>query len=264
MSAVKNVGATRAGRQSGPKTARGKASSSRNAQKHGLLSRDLILPGESREEFDDVVASLIAELRPVGLLERSLVERIAVSLWRQRRLVKAESAGIELRATEKFGPAVLEFRNYLGDAARITDAQKALEREGDASWVAELSADIAKFDPLKHASLDLFAKACPLAYDYLKSEADRVRYPVRDYLQTKFGNLGAFVEYWKDFLERSAHSQEIVALFRESRRLPNNPDVLIRYQSGLDNEVYKAMRALREAQTYRLATIEVVPGEGGG
>jgi hypothetical protein len=37
------------------------------------------------------------ELRPLGILELSLVEKIAISLWRQRRLVCAETATLELR-----------------------------------------------------------------------------------------------------------------------------------------------------------------------
>jgi hypothetical protein len=47
-------------------------------------------------------------------------------------------------------------------------------------------------------------------------------------------------------------------------RLPSENSVESRYQSGLDNELYKAMRALREAQTYRLATTDVAPGWDGG
>ena len=39
---------------------------------------------------------LQVQLRPVGALELSLVERIAVSLWRQRRLVNAETAAIAI------------------------------------------------------------------------------------------------------------------------------------------------------------------------
>jgi hypothetical protein len=35
---------------------------------------------------------------PVGIVERTLVERICVSIWRQRRLVRAETAGLALAA----------------------------------------------------------------------------------------------------------------------------------------------------------------------
>jgi hypothetical protein len=103
--------------QTGPKSARGKLNSSRNSQKHGLLSRDLIIAGESREEFDQLFSGLQSELRPVGLLENTLVEWIAVTIWWQKRLVEAESAGINLWAAEKFGQIGLEFGNFLADGA---------------------------------------------------------------------------------------------------------------------------------------------------
>ena len=39
---------------------------------------------------------------------------------------------------------------------------------------------------------------------------------------------------------------------RQSALLPQQADVLGRYQSSLDNDMYKAMRALREAQRHRM------------
>jgi hypothetical protein len=38
--------------------------------------------------------------------------------------------------------------------------------------------------------------------------------------------------------------------------VPNESDKLSRYQSSLDNELYKAMRALRQAQTWRVDVLE--------
>lgn len=52
--------------------------------------------------------------------------------------------------------------------------------------------------------------------------------------------------------------ERTIRAFRESRALPENPDILVRYQSGLDNELYKAMRALRDVQAWRFATLEQV------
>ncbi|MBK8361835.1 MAG: hypothetical protein IPL15_23960 [Comamonadaceae bacterium] len=39
---------------------------------------------------------------------------------------------------------------------------------------------------------------------------------------------------------------------RQAALLPQQADVLGRYQSSLDNDMYKAMRALREAQRHRM------------
>jgi len=80
----------------GPVTADGKAVASRNATRHGLLSGRPTLADEDPREFEDLIEDLCGSLRPVGMAEAALVERIAVTIWRQRRLVRAETAAITL------------------------------------------------------------------------------------------------------------------------------------------------------------------------
>jgi hypothetical protein len=84
-------------RSTGPQTAKGKAVSSQNAIRHGLLSSKLLLDDEDPAEFDALLLDLQRSLNPVSVVEDALVERIALSLWRQRRLVAAETAEITLQ-----------------------------------------------------------------------------------------------------------------------------------------------------------------------
>jgi len=77
----------------GPKTPEGKAAVRLNALKHGLLSRETLLPGEDEEALRELGERLRGELQPVGELENLLVERIIASYWRLRRLGRVE-AGI--------------------------------------------------------------------------------------------------------------------------------------------------------------------------
>jgi len=85
-------------RSTGPKTPEGKAAVRYNALKHGLLALEVVIPSgdgqEDREEFELLLSSLADELQPVGVLEESRVERIAVCLWRLRRAARFESAEI--------------------------------------------------------------------------------------------------------------------------------------------------------------------------
>lgn len=74
----------------GPKTAHGKARSARNALKHGLTAGEVLLPTEEAGEFNAFSEGLRASLAPVGELESMLVERIVVSAWRWRRVVRLE------------------------------------------------------------------------------------------------------------------------------------------------------------------------------
>jgi hypothetical protein len=81
----------------GPQTPDGKARSSMNAVRHGVLSKMLLLPGESAEDHDAFSANLVADLRPVGALEALLVDRAVTSAWRLRRLLAVEVGVFELQ-----------------------------------------------------------------------------------------------------------------------------------------------------------------------
>lgn len=65
-----------------------------NAMKHGILSRLAVLAHEDHAEFDDLLAALIDEHRPVGMTERHLLEELATIIWRKRRVLLAEGAKI--------------------------------------------------------------------------------------------------------------------------------------------------------------------------
>src|SRR5215217_2320315 len=80
-------------KSTGPKTPEGKATARLNATKHGLLSQEVLLPGEDEEALKELAKRLRAELQPVGEMESLLVERIIDAVWRLRRLSRVE-AGI--------------------------------------------------------------------------------------------------------------------------------------------------------------------------
>lgn len=87
-----------AGRSTGPVTPEGRAASSRNAIRHGVLSSDIVVAsGENRSEFDSLLQALRMELQPQSLVEATLVEQLAVLIWRNRRLADAERVMMEGR-----------------------------------------------------------------------------------------------------------------------------------------------------------------------
>ena len=95
MSSEKQILANRrnAQKSTGPQTIKGKTASRNNAFKHGLLSTDVIIPGEDPEIFAYLTSQLDVELEPVGFQEAEIVERMAILMWRLRRLYRVE-AGI--------------------------------------------------------------------------------------------------------------------------------------------------------------------------
>jgi hypothetical protein len=78
----------------GPNTAAGKATSSQNGLKHGLASRQLLIPGESEEEFNTMLSGLIAEHRPVTITETMLVQDMAKHHWLADRALRMQNMAI--------------------------------------------------------------------------------------------------------------------------------------------------------------------------
>ena len=78
----------------GPTSADGKARSSRNSFKHGLYSKQLVLPDEDPAELDSLRASLRAEHQPVNTTEEMLVNDLAENFWRLRRMREREAVAM--------------------------------------------------------------------------------------------------------------------------------------------------------------------------
>ncbi len=97
-------------KSTGPKSKKGKGRASLNALKHGLRSKDIVLPSEDGREFDGLRLALITELEPEGSLEEQFAERIVVCLWRLRRVYPIE-AGIFVWDT---GAALVLLRRSVG------------------------------------------------------------------------------------------------------------------------------------------------------
>lgn len=87
-------------KSTGPKTAAGRAASSKNATKHAFFSQELLVRcrnlDESPREFDALCRRFHQELQPVGPVEEMLVEQIVATKWRLRRVLLAESGEIAL------------------------------------------------------------------------------------------------------------------------------------------------------------------------
>jgi hypothetical protein len=88
-------------RSTGPKTARGKRTVSRNAIKHGLLAQEVVITAgdgrESLEKFHDLVEGLGKCYEPVGVIEETFVQTIATCWWRKARVIRAENGEIRKR-----------------------------------------------------------------------------------------------------------------------------------------------------------------------
>src|SRR5258707_11131268 len=93
MATLKQFEANRRNSQksTGPKTPEGKAAVSMNALRHGLRARTVVLPGENREEFNQLCDDLEIEWHPQSRTEQFYVEQMAVSQWKLTRMEVVET-----------------------------------------------------------------------------------------------------------------------------------------------------------------------------
>jgi hypothetical protein len=82
----------------GPRSADGKAVAARNATRHGLTAAATVLPHvETAADWEAHRAAAVASLAPAGYLEQELADRVALLLWRLRRVARAERESVALR-----------------------------------------------------------------------------------------------------------------------------------------------------------------------
>ena len=87
MASAAQITANRANSQlcTGPRTDAGKERSSQNALKHGLFSRRAVLPHESQEEYDAMLAEMTDHYQPVGPQDSNFVREVVDNYWNLQR-----------------------------------------------------------------------------------------------------------------------------------------------------------------------------------
>ena len=245
----------------GPRTKAGKAARSANAVQHGILSHHLILPGESRDNVESLLQQLMGEQQPMGTLEQALVERMAVALWRQTRLVAAETAQLRLQQAELTHVDFLRVKQITG--VDDMDWINALAREPQPDLVDKQS-DLAACDAWMgeaqmYADKDLatlpnhILRLCAKLAEEI--EVDTPKQAGEKILGDDAEELHAWVASVRF---QSIQLIKVVTALQQLQKLQQSAlqlreaNVLSRYQSSLDNDLYKAVRVQHESQRHRL------------
>ena len=99
MASEKQESANRANAQksTGPKTDEGKDRSRFNAIKHGIYAREMIIPGERKEDFDALLEGFFCSCQPNDAIEQALVRQMASAEWRLQRLDRAQAGMLTFR-----------------------------------------------------------------------------------------------------------------------------------------------------------------------
>ena len=94
MATEKQLQANRANarKSTGPRSMDGKSMASKNSLKHGLLSKEIIIPNEDPEEFQALSYELCQHFQPIGRWEEELLATIVTCIWRLRRVNRIEAS----------------------------------------------------------------------------------------------------------------------------------------------------------------------------
>jgi hypothetical protein len=162
MSSERQIAANRvnAVASTGPRTAEGKALSSRNAMTHGLRAYGGLLASESPEEFNEMRARVLDELVPESAIESELADRIVSTIWRLRRIPAFEVAILAWVHAREINliPYSLGAPRLAGDPgarpeADYKDTQLVLGRSLDAFLAKGVAGKLGRYETTLHRQL---------------------------------------------------------------------------------------------------------------
>jgi hypothetical protein len=117
----------------GAKTSEGKAKALLNAVKTGLTGRTVLLPADDAAAYECHIQSFADDYSPVGLREADLVQSIADTWWRLKRIPSLESALFALGYVEFAGsfdehdaslrPSLIEAQTFLKYEKQLRNLQ---------------------------------------------------------------------------------------------------------------------------------------------
>jgi hypothetical protein len=199
----------------GPRSEPGKSNSRRNALRHGILAKKVVLQTEEeRAEFEVLVQSWDDEFAPEGLLEKFLVEEISTLHWRLQIALRRETLELSLRQ-DVLDPVGGVFNGQL----KLPISSSDLPLGG--GWECER----------------LVVRAVA-AKDSANSSASRGPAFVKNQMVTAFQNSHNQQSQKADHLEIEAV-------------LGSALENITRYQARLKRDLYRAIEALRVLQTER-------------
>lgn len=223
---------TIAPRAGGPRTAKGKEKSKYNALKHGIFSKVVLLEDESKAEYTELIRGLLDDFQPVGKFEEGLVEILAVTRWRQRRLIMAETLEIE-------GARVLCFSE--AELREQEEADKLMHESSDGGLITRIANPTILVNCLRWLrSLKLITEA---TFDHPSAH---------EILRHLYGSYGLFLTYRIHvFSFRAPENQRV------DEGLPSQEKSKAIFLSELDQEIERLSCHLEAHSDLRTARLEL-------
>ncbi len=284
------------GKKGGVKTEAGKAVVKYNAIKHGLLAKEIIVSvGDGAEdpmEFHSLWESLVQQLKPKGSLEELLVEKVVCFFWRLRRAYRFEVGLIR----ENLDTATHDFyseKNFTGNSIHKTNEEIDEEISEQQEMVKDWGKDRTHFISLqkKKASLETIFEwednwdwlfddvSDELAEQGIENESmnpDELYKSLKDVLKWSDNEIWeklisicdeqieVYRDKIKEFEQQKAHNALKIQVTQQLGVMPERfeLDRLLRYETTIERQLYKALDQLERLQRMRKGDFVPPPVEG--
>jgi hypothetical protein len=265
-------------KSTGPKTPEGRAVSKMNALKHGILSKQVLVRGlninESSRDLNALHERFWQDLNPVGPVEEMLVDQIVTTHWRLRRALTAESGEIALSVDEghwkrRFNPEWFGLQLKISDDPMLALRDSALGNSNLATVLRELRERVEKEGELTEAAIkSAFGEPNIYSHRFEKlhlrlsqnsngaDEATRREENKKQALSFIDRELADVRWLQNKCAKREAAEEEA----RQAAAVLPSPEVLdkiMRYESTLQRQLYRALAQLERLQ--RMREGEAVP-----
>ena len=243
-----------------------------NATRHGILSRQVLLPWEDADAYADLVSALTEEHQPVGPSELVLVDELASAVWRKRRLRAAEASTYRRSLFEKVArptntaASALVMSTIEPEHASVEKTLKTSteEEESDRRYINSHEQETDKAIELLHAGHeDAYASALELLpEDVRHSWSEQLTWEAGDYqpgdepyiasAQSLLRFLQGQIGEWYESVHDELDARPMVRVQALGEALdPDKLERLARYETFLDRKFEKTLSTLIRLQELR-------------
>ena len=271
------VGIPKRKRSGGPKTEAGKLSASSNAIKTGAYASSIVIPGESKEDFQRLFHEFVESLGPKGVVEQSMVHELAVITWKKFRLDQLEQSALSRVLDKPLRAYDLSRDFYLSDdhdwiVADLSIVTEEFVREGrdHLSFISVLGDygiskdDFFALPETRPALYQLIVEMALEAFDYIDEPSPIPEQLFRLNKVFDDGTTQAFVHHAMELIAERvgevnyvyANLKEIQAAVKSAkeRRLLEliQGDGMMRARDDLGRAFSRGLTELRRQQQWRL------------
>ena len=273
----------------GPTSKKGKEKSRRNAIKHGIFAKVVLLDNEPAPQFDKLLQGFRNDLHPEGTLEEVLVEKLAALMWRYRRLLVAERA--EIKVEQRYNSHAADRERLHREETITLETSLEIPSHGLLGNIDNLESHLAALNLLISLSNLIVIRGFNLEHDRqimgrvfgqafifeiaeiydlcsssnisfgptapepklvnLPGEGGKAKF--LGYLKSKIDKHSHFLEMWKSLSKQRERMEGKSACVPEAPRL----DRILRYSASLERDFDRTLNKLERLQ--RMRTGQALP-----